>query len=143
MFTTWLNQVGGKLKRQLLVSASIFCWAIWLSRNDFIFDKSPINFFIQVLYRGGHTGFGFGYSWKVMIMIRRRSQRYDKSRRWWPCRYLPTMNGDGVIEFMLKISLFVIWSLHHLDCCGQLSNKQDVPSSGERWNCFFYYLKEI
>jgi hypothetical protein len=27
-------------------------WAIWLSRNNVVFDKSPIKYFIQVLYRG-------------------------------------------------------------------------------------------
>jgi hypothetical protein len=52
MFSTWTNQFGGKLKRQILVGASAFCWAIWLSRNDVVFDKSPIKTFIQVLYRG-------------------------------------------------------------------------------------------
>jgi hypothetical protein len=54
MFGTWLNQFGEKLKRQALVGASVFCWAIWLSRNDVIFNKSPIKSFIQVLYRGTH-----------------------------------------------------------------------------------------
>jgi hypothetical protein len=54
MFDTWLHQVGGKLKRQLLTGASVFCWAIWLSRNDVVFDKSLIKFFMQVLYRGTH-----------------------------------------------------------------------------------------
>jgi hypothetical protein len=49
MFSTWTNQFGGKLKRQILVGASAFCWAIWLSRNDVVFDKSLIKTFIQVL----------------------------------------------------------------------------------------------
>jgi hypothetical protein len=30
MYGTWLNQFGGKLKRQALAGASAFCWAIWL-----------------------------------------------------------------------------------------------------------------
>jgi hypothetical protein len=42
IFGSWTNVVGGQLKRQLLASMSVFCWAIWLSRNDVIFDKSPI-----------------------------------------------------------------------------------------------------
>jgi hypothetical protein len=52
MFGSWTNRVGGKLKRQLLAGASAFCWAIWLSRNDVVFDKTPIKSFMQVLYRG-------------------------------------------------------------------------------------------
>jgi hypothetical protein len=54
MFGTWTNQVGDKLRRQLLTGASTFCWTIWLSRKDAVFDKTPITSFMQVLYRGIH-----------------------------------------------------------------------------------------
>jgi hypothetical protein len=54
LFGPWTNQVGGKIKQQLLVCASAFCWVIWLSRNDIVFDKAPIKSFLQVLYRGMH-----------------------------------------------------------------------------------------
>ena len=50
----WLSGVGTKLKRQLLVGASALCWAIWLNRNDVVFDKSPTKTYLQVLYRGTH-----------------------------------------------------------------------------------------
>jgi len=52
MFGLWMNIMGGKLRQQLLAGASAFCWAIWLSRNDVVFNKSPIKYFLQVLYRG-------------------------------------------------------------------------------------------
>jgi hypothetical protein len=29
LFGIWLNRFEGKLKRQALVGASVFCWAIW------------------------------------------------------------------------------------------------------------------
>ncbi|KAL5668919.1 hypothetical protein ACJX0J_021140, partial [Zea mays] len=35
------------LKQLLLVGASTICWAIWLSRNDVVFDKSPMKTFMQ------------------------------------------------------------------------------------------------
>jgi hypothetical protein len=35
---------------------------------------------------------------------------------------LPTMDGDGVIEFVLNISSFVFGSLHFVDCCGTMMN---------------------
>jgi hypothetical protein len=54
LFSRWINQVRGKLKRQLLTGALVFCWAIWLSRNNVIFDKAPIKSFMKVLYRGTH-----------------------------------------------------------------------------------------
>jgi hypothetical protein len=39
MFTGWLEGIDRKLKSQILVSASAICWAIWLTRNDIVFDK--------------------------------------------------------------------------------------------------------
>jgi hypothetical protein len=45
-FSTWINMFGGKLKRQIPAGASVFCWAIWLSRNDMVFDKSPTKIFM-------------------------------------------------------------------------------------------------
>jgi hypothetical protein len=49
MFGSWNNQAKGKLKRQLLTGALAFCWTIWLSRNDVVFDKSLIKSFMQLL----------------------------------------------------------------------------------------------
>jgi hypothetical protein len=46
MFSTWINQFEGKLKRQILVSALAFCWAIWLRVNDVVFDKFPTKTFM-------------------------------------------------------------------------------------------------
>jgi hypothetical protein len=54
LFGTWSNTLGGSLKRQLLVAALAFCWVIWLSRNNIVFDKAPSKTFLQVLYRGMH-----------------------------------------------------------------------------------------
>jgi hypothetical protein len=49
-----LNQFGEKLKRQTLAGASAFCWAIWLNRNEVVFDKSPTQSLLQVLFQGTH-----------------------------------------------------------------------------------------
>jgi hypothetical protein len=56
LYGTWLNQFGGggRLKRQALARASTFCWTIWPSRNDMIFDKFYIKTFMHVLFRGTH-----------------------------------------------------------------------------------------
>jgi hypothetical protein len=54
LFDTWSNILRGSFKRQILDVASAFCWALWLSRNDIVFDKAPIKTFLQVLYRGTH-----------------------------------------------------------------------------------------
>jgi hypothetical protein len=54
MFDSWFNQFWGKLMRQALAGASDFCWAIWLNRNEVVFDKSPIQSLLQVLFLGTH-----------------------------------------------------------------------------------------
>jgi hypothetical protein len=45
MFGSWTNMVWGKLKRQLLVGASAFCWAILLTKIYIVFDNGPIKSF--------------------------------------------------------------------------------------------------
>jgi hypothetical protein len=82
MFGRWINQVGGKLRRQMLAGASAFCWAIWLSRNDLVFDKTPIKSIMQVLYRGTH----WLHFWS---QLERNDQ--DKERINLACRHLETV----------------------------------------------------
>ena len=46
MFRNWLNGMGGNMRDVLLVGAAAICWAIWLHRNEVIFDKKII-----IIYR--------------------------------------------------------------------------------------------
>ena len=34
------------------MGASALCWAIWLSRNDVVFQKTIPNSYLQVIFRG-------------------------------------------------------------------------------------------
>ncbi|WVZ90711.1 hypothetical protein U9M48_036990 [Paspalum notatum var. saurae] len=52
LFNTWPNQRGRNLSMLLLIGAAGFCWAIWLTRNDLVFNKSHPKTFLQVLFRG-------------------------------------------------------------------------------------------
>jgi hypothetical protein len=36
----WLFGINRKLKSQMLAGAVDMCWAIWISRNDVVFDNS-------------------------------------------------------------------------------------------------------
>jgi hypothetical protein len=38
----------------LLTAASTLCWAIWITRNEVVFDKYRPKSFLQVLFRGTH-----------------------------------------------------------------------------------------
>ncbi|CAN6182020.1 unnamed protein product [Urochloa humidicola] len=52
MFNGWLSGINRKLKSQILAGASAMCWAIWISRNDVVFDKGLVPSYLQVLFRG-------------------------------------------------------------------------------------------
>ena len=49
---SWVYGMDNKVKKQMLVGASALCWAIWLSRNDMVFNKVSSKTYLQVLYRG-------------------------------------------------------------------------------------------
>jgi hypothetical protein len=42
MSTTWLQDIPMYDRKLVLVGAGAMCWFIWLSRNDVVFDKTPI-----------------------------------------------------------------------------------------------------
>ena len=64
LFTGWLDGVNRKLKSQILVGASPICWAIWLTRNDIVFDKILAPSYLEVIF-GGLTGPGVGSRWRL------------------------------------------------------------------------------
>ena len=36
------------------MGATTLCWAIWLSRNDVVFNRTSTNFFLQAVFRGSY-----------------------------------------------------------------------------------------
>src|SRR6266540_541321 len=54
MLSTWLSGVHKKFKLLILVGVSSMCWAVWLSRNDLVFDKGLVPSYMQVIFRGTH-----------------------------------------------------------------------------------------
>jgi hypothetical protein len=46
-----LEGINRKLKSQIIVSASAFCWTIWLSRNDIVFNKTVAPSYLQAIFR--------------------------------------------------------------------------------------------
>ena len=43
MLGLWLNGIDVKLKKHIFIGASAMYWAVWLSRNDVVFDKSIVH----------------------------------------------------------------------------------------------------
>lgn len=54
IFGSWLNGVELKNKLLIITGVAAFYWAIWISRNDLVFNKSPMVTYLQVLFRGTH-----------------------------------------------------------------------------------------
>jgi hypothetical protein len=50
MFTWWMQGVEKKLRYKILVGSCTLCWALWLSRNDVIFDKVRVSNPMQVIF---------------------------------------------------------------------------------------------
>jgi hypothetical protein len=42
MFNAWVTGLGNQFKKLVLVGAAALCSALWTSRNDMIFNNSPI-----------------------------------------------------------------------------------------------------
>ncbi|KAJ1255192.1 hypothetical protein BS78_K280700 [Paspalum vaginatum] len=40
-----------KLRNQILAGTAALFWAIWLCRNDMVFNRTPITSFLQVIFR--------------------------------------------------------------------------------------------
>jgi hypothetical protein len=36
----------------VLIGLAVICWALWINRNDLVFQKSQIKSILQVIFRG-------------------------------------------------------------------------------------------
>ena len=53
-FGNWLFGVPSKTKNLIITRVAAVCWAIWISRNDLVFDKKPMLTYLEVLFRATH-----------------------------------------------------------------------------------------
>jgi hypothetical protein len=51
LFGNWLRGFESKLKRQTWVGIAAICWALWLSRNDLVFNGYNHVSFLQVIFK--------------------------------------------------------------------------------------------
>ena len=54
MFGTWLQGIRWKEKSLILTGVSAIYWAMWLSRNDIVFDKVNPQPCLQILFSATH-----------------------------------------------------------------------------------------
>jgi len=51
LICSWLRGLSHKLTNQILLGADALCWAIWLNKNDMVFNEAKSNTFIHVIFR--------------------------------------------------------------------------------------------
>jgi hypothetical protein len=54
LFNRLSKLASKKYNALLLTAASALCWAVWITRNEVIFDKCRPKSFLQVLFKGTH-----------------------------------------------------------------------------------------
>jgi hypothetical protein len=52
LFGPWLRSFSHKQRDLVIVGVAAFCWVLWLSRNDVIFQKSKSKSILQAMFRG-------------------------------------------------------------------------------------------
>ena len=54
LFDGWHKQGGNKYNSLLQMGAAAFCWSIWLTRNEKVFNNYQPKTYMQVLFKGTH-----------------------------------------------------------------------------------------
>jgi hypothetical protein len=54
MFGNWLINQHKTARNIIWVGVTAFFWAIWICRNDVIFNKMKTNSILQVIFRGAY-----------------------------------------------------------------------------------------
>lgn len=50
MFRSWLRCLDKKMRAFILFGVAALCWALWLYRNDMVFNKRNMSSPMQVMY---------------------------------------------------------------------------------------------
>jgi hypothetical protein len=54
VFGAWVHNTNSANRQLLFVGIGVMLWAIWLNRNDVVFNKTLISSYMQVIFRGTH-----------------------------------------------------------------------------------------
>jgi hypothetical protein len=69
-------------KNLIIIGVSVLCWAIWISRNDLVFNKVHMLTYMQVLFRGTH--------WlRLWAQLQKSEEAADLLRK--ACRHLESV----------------------------------------------------
>ena len=54
LFNRWSKMASNDNNSLLLTAASALCWAVWITRNEVVFDKCRPKSLLQLLFKGTH-----------------------------------------------------------------------------------------
>ena len=118
LFGSWLNGFRGGYKYLILLGISALCWAIWLCRNDIVFDKAKKQTCLHILFRATYLT----RSWAIL------QKEEDRETVALACRALETTAMeifaamDGSLETGFASNLFFIEAVREFSfvLCGTL-----------------------
>jgi hypothetical protein len=76
IFGAWLRGFQYKQRNCVLLGVAVVCWAIWLSRNDVVFQRSKPNSCLLLIFRGAF----WIRSWSVLTKEEKMSSLLLGSR---------------------------------------------------------------
>jgi hypothetical protein len=88
VFGDWVQRMKEKDKKLLFVGMGAMFWSIWLSRNDIVFNKTPISSYMQVMLRATY----WTRTWAVLQ--KKESQRFLRTA----CRLIQTLTMDIFVK---------------------------------------------
>jgi hypothetical protein len=83
LFGPWLISFSNKQRNQVLIGVAAFCWALWLCRNEIVFQRSKCVSILQVMFRGAF----WIRTWSIL------SEEEEMNILKEGCRSLETMSG--------------------------------------------------
>ena len=118
MFGDWLQGFNSMLKPLLLLGAAVLCWALWICRNDLVFEKKKSCVLLCRLSIWRHRSYQVGPSFSERScdrwLWRVRDSWCERPRSFFP----GCMGGDLVFGLtvarlgkLLRLCLFVFFSL--------------------------------
>jgi hypothetical protein len=95
MFGSWLIGIRPRLREHICVGLTVLCWAIWLNRNDMVFNRSKSNTFMQVIFRATY----WTRTWSLLF-----KDEEAKANLKYACRLLETVVMEVFAKFGWKFS---------------------------------------
>jgi hypothetical protein len=107
LFGPWLRSFSVKQRNQELIGAAAFCWALWLCRNEVLFQRSKFKSILQVMFRGTF----WIRSWSILSKEEEKSILKEGSP-WLETMPLEFFNKSGwnvKANYGLVAGLIVLW----------------------------------